>query len=397
MTPGEFIGKWRASELKERSGAQEHFIDLCRLLGEPTPAEADPTGEHYCFERGARKDTGGDGWADVWKRHCFAWEYKGRRADLDAAFNQLRQYALALENPPLLIVSDMSRFRVRTNWTNSVSLTHEFTLDDVGEAIERFRTASEAGNSEAMNGAMRAVLKAVDARREAVASNDWTAARVVVMEAIGTAAGASDDAARDAALANLDPKARATFLEAAPEPWPAMTAGELMSETDDALDWLVDRLLPAGGTSLLLGTPKSGKSTMARILAAKAAAGVQWYGRNVKAGPVLYVARDGARRCASMFGPWRRALPDPRAPRCENGCMSRSARARTIRRLRCGGALRYRPGARAGGGGYAHESVSVRGCERLRVDRREHGGGHCPGARLRGARHGDPPFPEKLG
>ena len=137
MTPGEFIAKWRASELKERSAAQEHFIDLCRLLGEPTPAEADPTGEHYCFERGARKDTGGDGWADVWKRHCFAWEYKGRHADLDAAFNQLRQYALALENPPLLIVSDMVRFRIRTNWTNSVSLTHEFTLEDLADAANR--------------------------------------------------------------------------------------------------------------------------------------------------------------------------------------------------------------------------------------------------------------------
>ena len=109
MTPYEFINKWRASALKERSASQEHFIDLCRLLGEPTPAEADPTGETYCFERGARKDTGGDGWADVWKRHHFAWEYKGHRADLDAAFGQLRQYALALENPPLLIVSDMQR------------------------------------------------------------------------------------------------------------------------------------------------------------------------------------------------------------------------------------------------------------------------------------------------
>ena len=137
MTPSEFIAKWRASELKERSAAQEHFIDLCRLLGEPTPAEADPTGERYCFERGARKDTGGDGWADVWKRHRFAWEYKGRHADLDAAFNQLRQYALALENPPLLIVSDMARFRIRTNWTNSVSLTHEFGLEDLADAAVR--------------------------------------------------------------------------------------------------------------------------------------------------------------------------------------------------------------------------------------------------------------------
>ena len=137
MTPGEFIAKWRSSELKERSASQEHFIDLCRLLGEPTPAEADPTGGHYCFERGARKDGGGDGWADVWKRHHFAWEYKGRHADLDAAFNQLRQYALALENPPLLIVSDMGRFRIRTNWTNSVSETHEFALEGLADAANR--------------------------------------------------------------------------------------------------------------------------------------------------------------------------------------------------------------------------------------------------------------------
>ena len=137
MTPGAFIAKWRASELKESSAAQEHFIDLCRLLGEPTPAEADPTGEQYCFERGAQKDGGSGGWADVWKRHCFAWEYKGKHANLDTAFNQLRQYALALENPPLLIVSDMARFRIRTNWTNSVSATHEFPLDDLADAACR--------------------------------------------------------------------------------------------------------------------------------------------------------------------------------------------------------------------------------------------------------------------
>ena len=127
--------------MKERSAAQEHFLDLCRLLDEPTPAEADPTGATYCFERGARKDTGSDGWADVWKRHCFAWEYKGHRANLDAAFAQLRQYALALENPPLLVVSDLRRFRIRTNtnWTNSVSQTHEFDLDDLADHATRDR------------------------------------------------------------------------------------------------------------------------------------------------------------------------------------------------------------------------------------------------------------------
>ena len=137
MNAQEFIAKWRASELKESSAAHEHFIDLCRLLGEPTPAQDDPSGTRYCFERGARKDTGGRGWADVWKRHCFAWEYKGKHKDLDAAFNQLRQYALALENPPLLIVSDMARFRIYTNWTNSVSVRHEFALEDLADAAVR--------------------------------------------------------------------------------------------------------------------------------------------------------------------------------------------------------------------------------------------------------------------
>ena len=139
MTPHAFIAKWRDVTLKERSAAQEHFLDLCRLLDEPTPAEADPTGATYCFERGARKDTGGDGWADVWKRYCFAWEYKGQRANLDAAFAQLRQYALALENPPLLIVSDLRRFRIRTNWTNSVSRTYKFDLDDLTDHAVRDR------------------------------------------------------------------------------------------------------------------------------------------------------------------------------------------------------------------------------------------------------------------
>ena len=63
MTPDQFITKWKAAELKERSAAQEHFIDLCRMLDERTPADADPAGDWYCFERGASKTTGGEGWA----------------------------------------------------------------------------------------------------------------------------------------------------------------------------------------------------------------------------------------------------------------------------------------------------------------------------------------------
>ena len=80
MHPAEFQKKWIGVTLKERSAAQEHFIDLRHVLGVPTPAAADPDGTFYTFERGAKNSTGGDGWADVWYRQHFAREYKGKRA-----------------------------------------------------------------------------------------------------------------------------------------------------------------------------------------------------------------------------------------------------------------------------------------------------------------------------
>jgi type II restriction/modification system DNA methylase subunit YeeA len=131
MIAPDFVRKWRDSQLRERQGSQEHFLDLCRLLGEPTPADDDPLGERYCFERGAEKVGGGDGWADVWRKGCFGWEYKGKHKDLNAALRQLQAYALNLENPPYLVVSDMERIIVHTNWTNTVSQRIEFLFDDL--------------------------------------------------------------------------------------------------------------------------------------------------------------------------------------------------------------------------------------------------------------------------
>jgi hypothetical protein len=36
---------------------------------------------------------------------------------------------VALENPPLLIVSDMDRTRIHTNWTNTVQEVHEVATE----------------------------------------------------------------------------------------------------------------------------------------------------------------------------------------------------------------------------------------------------------------------------
>lgn len=145
MTAREFIAKWGpggpACALNERAGAQPHFMDLCQLLGVPTPGDA----ENYQFERGLAK-TGGtrrgtDGFADVWLRGCFAWEYKAPGKSLEGALRQLMMYALPLHNPPLLVVSDRLRIEVHTHFTGTPSECHAFALDDLArpEVQQRLR------------------------------------------------------------------------------------------------------------------------------------------------------------------------------------------------------------------------------------------------------------------
>jgi len=88
MTPERFIATWKNNPLTERAGAQGHFDDLCDLLGMDKPRDPDS----YCFERGARKAGGGDGWADVWQR--------GR--DLDSALRQLTDYTPEMPDEDIL-------------------------------------------------------------------------------------------------------------------------------------------------------------------------------------------------------------------------------------------------------------------------------------------------------
>jgi hypothetical protein len=149
MTAAEFKKKWSRFQGKETSAYQEHFTDLCRLLGQPTPAEADSTGsESFCFQKrvvkdaellvlkqgGAQADEADEaerGFADVWKKGCFGWEYKGKKKNLDAAYKQLQRYREALLNPRLLVVCDFDSYIIRTNFNETVQETYQFTNDQI--------------------------------------------------------------------------------------------------------------------------------------------------------------------------------------------------------------------------------------------------------------------------
>ena len=148
MNPAEFKTKWAKFSGKESAAYQDHFSDLCRMLGVPTPIQSDPTGnDTFCFQKRVVKDaeffsidvsgrvaeTPGNerGFADVWKKDCFGWEYKGPGEDLEKAHKQLLRYRESLLNPPLLVVCDFDRFIVRTNFNGAVQETHEFTNAEI--------------------------------------------------------------------------------------------------------------------------------------------------------------------------------------------------------------------------------------------------------------------------
>jgi hypothetical protein len=52
LTPQAFAEKWARATLSERTSYVQHFLDLCAVLGQPAPAEIEPKGGFYTFEKG---------------------------------------------------------------------------------------------------------------------------------------------------------------------------------------------------------------------------------------------------------------------------------------------------------------------------------------------------------
>jgi hypothetical protein len=134
-----FVEKWEQNTQKESAAAKEHFVELCRLLGVPTPNDPGSGPETYCFEKSLTKSGGKAGFADVWKVDCFAWEYKGKgkSATLDAAYAQLLLYKEDLGNPPVLVVCDIANYEVHIAFTGYQTRVERFTSADLANASTR--------------------------------------------------------------------------------------------------------------------------------------------------------------------------------------------------------------------------------------------------------------------
>ena len=135
MKPAEFVAKWSRLQQKETALYASHFDDVCRLVGHATPTEHaarhDPEGKTFSFQTSTVKADGQKGFADVFFRDHFIWEYKGVHADLNKAYRQLQLYREALFNPPLLITSDLRTIHIYSNFTNRPTVETVVTLDDI--------------------------------------------------------------------------------------------------------------------------------------------------------------------------------------------------------------------------------------------------------------------------
>ncbi|MCU1058953.1 AAA family ATPase [Stenotrophomonas acidaminiphila] len=69
--------------------------------------------------------------------------------------------------------------------------------------------------------------------------------------------------------------------------------------------WLVPGMLTEGSLAAIYGAPESGKSFLAVDMSMAIAGGVDWHGRQVERGGVLYIAAEGAPGLGKRFRAWK--------------------------------------------------------------------------------------------
>lgn len=161
MSPFDFIQRWRNFDGNESSADQSFFLDLCALLGVAPPM----LNGDYCFEKAVTKNDG-NGRADVYRAGHFVVELKSPGRDLSQALSQATGYSAALNNPPVLIVSDFHSIEVHTRWNNFPSVNFAVTIDQLVDQGQRERLRWALAKPEEFAGA-RGPQELLDSARQA--------------------------------------------------------------------------------------------------------------------------------------------------------------------------------------------------------------------------------------
>ena len=135
ITAQQFVDKWRNVQFGEKQASQEMFLDLCKLVGHPSPVDYGNS-DVFTFEKWVP-----GGFADAYLEERFGWEFKGSDDQLTGAFDQLLRYQVYLKTPPLLIVSSFRTILIRTNFPGMETVLHEIPVPSLTrvEQLEKLR------------------------------------------------------------------------------------------------------------------------------------------------------------------------------------------------------------------------------------------------------------------
>ena len=131
---------------KESAAYQEHFDDLCRLLGQPTPNEADPSGRIFsafksawskmrsfssCTKHPMPASRPNAALPTCGKKAVSPGNTRARRKTSTRLTSNFSATAKRCSIRRLLVVCDFDRYIIRTNFNGTVQEVHEFTNDQI--------------------------------------------------------------------------------------------------------------------------------------------------------------------------------------------------------------------------------------------------------------------------
>src|SRR5215207_7256286 len=125
LTPQEFAKKGAGVALSERSSYQQHFLDLCAMLGAPAPAEADPAGSSTPSRRGWRRPGAARASPTCGTRTASPSSTRPPQGS-EGRLRSAPAVPGGAGHPPLLVVTDTDRYEVHTDFTGTVKRMYRF-------------------------------------------------------------------------------------------------------------------------------------------------------------------------------------------------------------------------------------------------------------------------------
>lgn len=214
----------------------------------------------------------------------------------------------------VVCVADFYRYEHRLIYATVLELATSGAEADIITVFERLQQhgqSDQAGGLAYLNELTLAVPSVRNARRYAELIAERASLRALISASDALATSAFNPNGRSAA--DLFDEARTKIAQIQEERrvgiarrLPVLTGPELVAAAE-AMDWLVDGILPEQSMGMLFGASGTFKSFLALDAALHVVHGLPWLGRRTERGPALWLAAEGGTSFGHRVNAWHRA------------------------------------------------------------------------------------------